>query len=146
MTDRPIKSPVPQGDRAEDLDDDEPKTDPSMKIDAGYLSRKLEEVAKLHDRKIRNGGWLMTVVGTIAACGVTVALFVLFVDNRVKAETDAGVAVHESRITALEQQVPQLRQELHEARQDTHDLYKAVMEGKRSERLERPLPPLDGGR
>lgn len=57
---------------------------------------------------------------------------------------DAGVqaaAGHESRLTALEQQVPQLRQEVYQGRLDTQALYKAVIDGKRQERLEHPPPP-----
>lgn len=67
---------------------------------------------------------------------------------------DAGVqaaAGHESRIKALEQQVPQLRDEVYQGRLDTQALYKAVMDGKRQERLEHAPPPPspttpDGGR
>lgn len=65
---------------------------------------------------------------------------------------DAGVEAakaHESRITAVEQQVPELRQEVFASRVELRELYKAVVDHKRSEDLERPPPELtkkDGGR
>jgi len=64
---------------------------------------------------------------------------------------DAGreaAKADESRITALEQQVPQLRQEVYQGRLDVQALYKAVIDGRRQERLEHPpAPPAakDGG-
>ncbi len=133
-----------------DEDTEEPKTDPGMTVDAGYLGRKLEEALSMHDKRvqtnIKNSGWIRTVVATVAGTGIAIAMFLIFVDNRVAAQTDAGVKVHESRIQALEQQVPQLREEVYQGRLDTQALYKAVMDGKRSERLEKPLPsPTDGG-
>lgn len=61
------------------------------------------------------------------------------------APLDAGEKGHEARISTLEQQVVQTRQDVHEARGELRDLYRAVMENKRSERLEHPVPPMDGG-
>jgi hypothetical protein len=140
----PVASPRP--DVPPELDD-EPTTNPGAPVDVGYLKAKLEEVATRHDAKIRNSGWLRTAVATVTGTGVAIAVFLVFVDNRVRAETDAGVAAHESRIKALEQQVPQLRDEVYQGRLDTQALYKAVMDGKRQQRLEQPpAPPAkDGG-
>lgn len=58
-----------------------------------------------------------------------------------------GLKGHEARLQVLEQTSKQTQADVHEARGELRDIYKAVMEGKRSERLERPLPPLpkDGG-
>lgn len=56
-----------------------------------------------------------------------------------------AVKGHEARLQVLEQTSKQTQGDVHEARGELRDLYKAVMEGKRSERLERPVPPLDGG-
>lgn len=59
----------------------------------------------------------------------------------------ADVKGLEARQTVTEQQVPELRAEVsrlrdetYQQRVDTRDLYKAVMEGKRSQRLETPPP------
>lgn len=56
-----------------------------------------------------------------------------------------AVKAHEGRLQNLEQRTTATQADVHEARGELRDLYKAVMEGKRSERLERPVPPLDGG-
>jgi hypothetical protein len=57
-----------------------------------------------------------------------------------------GLKGHEARLQVLEQTSKDTQHDVHEARGELRDLYKAVMEGKRSERLEHPVPPLDGGR
>jgi hypothetical protein len=99
-----VTDPVRPSPHPPEPDDDEPRTDPGRAVDVEYLKAKLEEVASLHDRKIRNSGWLRTVVATIGGTGIAIAMFVLFVDNRVRAQTDAGVLVHEQRIVTLEEQ------------------------------------------
>jgi hypothetical protein len=128
------KRPSPVPDIRPELDD-EPKTDPRMLA-------AIEKHAPAHS-KARD------IAVAIAAVGTSVIVALIFVDNRVAAQTDAGVKVMQSRVTALEQQVPQLRQEVFQGRLDTQALYKAVMDGKRQERLEQPpAPPAlakDGG-
>lgn len=75
--------------------------------------------------------------------GAAVCSALIFIDQRVHAQTADGVAVHESRITALEQQVPQLRQEQYEyraeQRADMKALQDAVLSGVKSSRLEQPV-------
>lgn len=44
---------------------------------------------------------LAAAIGIVASAVVAV---IIFIDNRVQAQTDAGVKVHEERITTLEQQ------------------------------------------
>lgn len=109
----------------------------------------VETPSGLHRIRVSELNWQGAKL-TIAMCVVSVGTAFgayRFIVGEARAQTDAGMKEHEARLTAVEQQVPQLREELHEARQDSHDLYRAVMEGKRSERLEKPLPPLpkDGG-
>jgi hypothetical protein len=65
------------------------------------------------------------------------------------ATIDAGLDGLKARVVTIEQQVPQLRTEVYEQRLETRDLYRAIMERKRSDRLEGPPPPaparIDGG-
>lgn len=84
---------------------------------------------------------VQSIIVAIGAVAVAVCTSLLFIDNRVHAQTDAGIAVHESRIVALEQQVPQLRTEVYEGRQDTRALQEVIMTNQRSDRLSRPLAP-----
>jgi cytochrome c-type biogenesis protein CcmH/NrfG len=86
------------------------------------------------------------LVASMTAVGAVFGAYKLLL-SEARAEADAGVAVHESRIKALEQQVPQLREEVYQGRLDTQALYKALMERKRQDRLEKPppKPTLDGG-
>jgi hypothetical protein len=62
---------------------------------------------------------------------------------------DAGMKGIEARMGAVEQQVPQLRAEVYEQRLENRDIYRAIMERKRSDRLEGPPPAapprIDGG-
>lgn len=118
------------------------KTPAHFLVTAEYVKRKLGELpAPERHSRLKD---LVVAVGAVAAA---VVASIIFVDNRVAAQTDAGIKGHESRIVALEQQVPQLREEVFQGRLDTQALYKAVMEGRRQERLEKPLAPpaKDGG-
>lgn len=87
---RPSPSPRPQADRLDELDGlEEPSTDP-----------RIQPALQRHDWKnlvrsiVISGGMLITALVSM----------LIFVDNRVAAQTDAGVKVHESRLGALEQQ------------------------------------------
>lgn len=124
------KSPRP--DIAPELEGEEP-TNPRI---IAAITKHAPHPSKLRD--------LVVAVASVAGAVVVV---LIFFDNRVAAQTDAGIKAQESRIKALEQQVPQLREEVYQGRLDTQALYKAVMDGKRQDRLERPLPPppTDGG-
>lgn len=62
-----------------------------------------------------------------------------------RAESDAGVKSLESRVNAVETEQKNVRSDLHEVQLDIRELYRSQHEGRRSERLERPLPPPDGG-
>ena len=108
-----------------------------------------ETPSGLHRIRVQELNWQgakLTIAMCVVAVGTAFGAY-KFIVNEARAQTDAGVANMESRVRAVEQQVPQLREDVHEARGELRDLYKAVMEGKRSEKLERPLPPLpkDGG-
>jgi|SRR5262245_27560085 len=164
VADPPRQSPKPDVDRPGELDD-EPKTDPKMYVQAEYVwgyadkvREKIEADASRHERKLRHGGWLMTVVGTVAATGITIAVFVIFIDNRVRAETDAGVQVHEMRLSTLEQQRRGDREEVNsrlqrlEANQNADHELQLGTSRKLDAMLDRfdvrnPAPtPKDGGR
>lgn len=66
-----------------------------------YVQRKVDEVLS----KLR------TLGVAVAAVAATVVAAIVFVDNRVQAQTDAGVRVHENRIGTLEQQRKEDRSE-----------------------------------
>jgi uncharacterized coiled-coil protein SlyX len=66
----------------------EPATDP-----------KLHEALRRHDNKLT----VRSVIVAVGAVAASVVAGLIFIDNRVRAETDAGVKVHEQRITTLEQ-------------------------------------------
>lgn len=80
---------------------------------------------------------------------VAVAFAVFFkLEARGQEKVDAGVAPIEKRLTAVEG--AQLRQaaDTHELAVDIRELYRSQKTGRRSERLEKPVPPLpavDGG-
>jgi hypothetical protein len=96
MADPPRPSPRPRVDRP-DVGLDEPKTDPG-----------LQAALQRHD-------WKLTVRSIIIAGGTLITGIVsvfVFIDNRVAAQTDAGVKVHEERISTLEQQRKEDRAEL----------------------------------
>ncbi len=154
----PRSSPRIFADRIEDVGADEPKTDPGMEVDVAYLKRKLDEVATEHDKKMKAAGWLRTVVGTIAGTGVIVAVFLVFVSSIVKAQTDAGVRVHEERLTTLEQQRKEDRVEnanrierIEQNQNADHGLILGVSQKLdavlRAQGIPNPAPaPKDGGR
>ncbi len=100
----PEPSPSPSYDRRRDHNE---QTNPGYQVDAAYMKRKLaaeramvEQALDKHDNKLT----LRSVVIAIGALAVGVAAALIFIDNRVAAQTDAGVKVHEQRITTLEQQ------------------------------------------
>lgn len=97
-----------------DEGDDEPKTDPKMTIDAEYFKRNLGESLSEHDRKMTIRGWLMAFAAAVASVATVVVLAIVFIDNRVQAQTDAGTREHANRITTLEQQRTADRQENNE--------------------------------
>lgn len=103
-------------------------------------------------REVTSSG-LFRVAWWIGGAAVVLFLAGAWATRAVAQEArDAGIEAakgQDSRITALEQQVPQLRLEVFQGRLDTQALYKAVIDGKRQERLEQPLAPptsKDGGR
>lgn len=118
--------------------DDEPKTDPH-----------LHAAFRRHDNKLT----LRSFIIAVASVATGVASVLLLVDNRVAAQTDAGVKVHEQRIQVLETGAREqraenaaTRQEVREMRSELRELYGTVRTGRRSEALEQPVPRLDGGR
>lgn len=61
------------------------------------------------------------------------------------APVTAELKGHEARLQVLEQTSKATQADVHEARGELRDLYRAVMDGQRSRRLEAPPPALDGG-
>jgi len=121
---------------------EEPTTNPGATVNVSYLRAKLHEEFKAKGRR----DWFRDILIAVGAVGASVVAGILFVDNRVQAQTDAGVRVHESRIVALEQQQAQVRTDVHEVQLDIRELYKVVQTGRRSSRLEQPVPMQDSGR
>lgn len=83
---------------------------------------------------------LVLAVGAGAALGARA-----WGQEKIDAGAATAVAPLKGRVEAVEQQVPQLRAEVvqlraevHEQRLETRDLYRAVMDGRRSVRLENP--------
>jgi hypothetical protein len=115
---------------------------------------------------IRITRWVFGVVGAIVtsgagAGGIVAALSVVRTEARAQAQAevtermktvatiDAGQEGLKVRVVTLEQQVPQLRAEVYEQRLENRDIYRAIMERKRSQRFEGPPPAppsrFDGG-
>jgi hypothetical protein len=107
----PRRTLPPQGDRGEDLGEDEPVTNPRIELAAighpdqvdpvkvhAYIAKKREEDADAFMAKVK------ALAGAIAVVAGAVVAVIVFIDNRVQAQTDAGVKVHEQRISTLEQQ------------------------------------------
>lgn len=151
MTDKPIPSPRPKQERP-DVDDDlgpEEKTDPKLAAlrEATLTTNLKTRVIALIFAGVLSG----TTLGGVAYAyerlrGVAHDAGVEAAEQRTGV-LDAGLKGIEARVTVVEQQIPELRQEVGRLREsqyqsqlDARDLYKAVMEGKRSERLERPPP------
>jgi len=142
---RPRASPKPVAAEFDNPDPDSPNT--------GVHPATREFVREVN----KSGLWHVVygVGGFAVACLVAGALVTRAVaqeahDAGVKAAEDVKKE-HEARIIALEQQVPQLRQEVFDSRLELRDIYKAVVDKKRSERLEHPPPEpktvsTDGGR
>lgn len=88
MADPPSPSPRPDVGRPNQLND-EPKTDPGLR-----------EALARHDTKL-------TVRSVIVAAGALVAgiaSFFVFIDARIARAADAGIQLHESRLSTVEQQ------------------------------------------
>lgn len=83
MADRPRPSPRPP-----EPDLEEPQTDPS-----------LQAAFQRHDSKLT----VRSIVIAAGSLATGLAAVLIFLDNRVAAQTDAGIRVHEARITAAEQ-------------------------------------------
>jgi CTP synthase (UTP-ammonia lyase) len=122
----------------------------------GYVQRKADESMAAAVRA-KVSSW----IGAGVLSGVTLAAVAFAYDKLEDKAADAGEKAahvqiapvveklegHEARLKTLEQTSRETQADVHEARGELRDLYKAVMEGKRSERLEKPLPPIptDGG-
>lgn len=134
----PRSTPAPY---SQDVDH-EPMTDPHIRIrskwfalivSGGFSAVSLSAVAYAYDK-----------LETKAADAGTKAAVVQV------APVVEGLKGHEARLQVLEQTSKQTQADVHEARGELRELYKAVMEGKRSARLESPVPPIapvvrDGG-
>ena len=123
-TDPPRPSPRPN--IRPDLGDDEPQTDP-----------RLQAAFARHEQKLT----LRSVGFAIAAVAGTVVAGILFVDNRVAAQTDAGVAVIKAEQKGLDARVTTMEKRLDRV-DDKLDL---LLDAARVPQWKRPAP-LDGGR
>lgn len=165
---KPKESPQIQADRLADVGEDEPRTDPRIMATLppdvreevrGYVHQRAAETAAQTtlSQVFRTRLFVLLTTGSIGGMtlgGVAYAFETLREKAR-DAGTEAAQATTkdlaadikglEARQTVTEQQVPELRAEVarlrdaqYQAQLDSRDLYKAVMEGKRSERLETP--------
>jgi hypothetical protein len=96
-----------------------------------------------HDRKMTLRGWLMATITAIGAVAVTVAVTLVFLDNRVLAQTAQANAVQDAKLTAAITRVETL-----EKRFDRFDAKMDLMlDAQRVPEWKRPPPLiLDGGR
>jgi len=149
MTDNippPRSSPRPDVERPSELDE-EPKTNPAIRksnlrtrifaliVSGGFSGLGLGGVAYAYD-KLRTDA---------ADAGAAAAQKVVGDVDATKRKVDVVDADLQQHKAAEAQERLEIKQDLHARGEEIRDLYKAVMEGKRSDRLERPLPPLDGG-
>jgi cell division protein FtsB len=101
----------------------------------------LEESMRQHDRKMTFRGWLMAVITAVGAVAATVVITLIFIDNRVLAQTAQSNAVQDAKQEALKARVETL-----EKRFDRFDAKMDLMlDAQRVPEWKRP-PPLDGGR
>lgn len=112
---------------------DEPKTDPAIRI-----------VKKSMRKELNWQGAKLTIATTVIAIGTAFGAYRVVL-SEAAAQTDAGVRVHEQRIVTLEQQQKETRSDLHELQMDIRELYRVMPRRHDSERLEKPLPAVDGG-
>lgn len=112
---------------------DEPKTDPAIRI-----------VKKSMRKELSWQGAKLTIATTVIAIGTAFGAYRVVL-SEAAAQTDAGVRVHEQRIVTLEQQQKETRSDLHELQMDIRELYRVMPRRHDSERLEKPLPAVDGG-
>lgn len=144
-----------------------PEPPPEVGTDPGRPSEHRVHRGELERANLKTRLFVTITAGAFSAVGLG-ALAIVYEELRGVARAagmegaalqvapfDAGLKGHEARLNILEQNAGLTRVDVHEAREDVsatrlelRDLYKAVMEGKRSERLERPPPPIlqiDGG-
>ncbi len=150
---KPRASPTP-------LDAPEGDTNPGYPVDVEYVRRKVNLAREAVHEEFKEKGrkdWFRNFVVAVGAVAATVVAVLVFVDNRVQAQTDAGMKVEaaervalEKRVSTTEQQVMQLRAEQFQYRKETHDDFKelqnVVLTGQRSHQLDKPVLPPDAGR
>jgi hypothetical protein len=141
----PRASPRLQLERDDEQQDSSELTNPGfpihqyeyLKDKLGELDEHFENTLKKHDNKLT---WRSVAVA-ISAVGAGVVASILFIDNRVRAETDAGVAVMTEKHEALKVRVETL-----EKRFDRFDQkLDLVLDAQRVPQWKRP-PPMDGGK
>lgn len=92
------------------------------------------------------GGKLRDLAVAIGAVGFAVVASIIFVDNRVAAQTDAGMKVQSARHEALETRVKTLEQRFDRFEDRTDKQMNAALDALRVPLAARPPPlPLDGG-
>lgn len=124
MAEIPRPSPARRPDIRPDIDD-EPKTDPGLQ--AAFMR---------HDNKLTMRS-IVIAAGTLAT---GLAAVLVFLDNRVAAQTDAGVAVMRAEQKAIDARVTTMEKRLDRV-DDKLDL---LLDAARVPQWKRP-PPLDGG-
>lgn len=113
---------------------DEPKTDPGSMVDADYVKRKLEQQG--HKLTLRS------MAAAIAAVATTVVAGLIFIDNRVAAQTDAGVRVLDAQQKGIDARVTTMEKRLDRV-DDKLDL---LLDAARVPKWKRPVPlTADGG-
>jgi hypothetical protein len=133
MSEHPRPQASPRPPTNQELDDGRELTPAEGVVSIELLRRKLAELPAPHSRL----STLLTAIGVVL---VAVVASIVFVDNRVAAQTDAGVAVIKAENKAMDARVTTL-----EKRFDRFDQkMDLLLDAQRVPEWKRP-PPLDGG-
>lgn len=119
------------------LESPKPTSNPPEKTQTGEFRAAVQPMLDAHDNKLT----LRSVLIAVASVAVGTVTAIIFVDNRVRAETDAGMQVQAAELKAVDARVTTL-----EKRFDRFDAkMDLLLDANRVPQSVRP-PPVDGGR
>lgn len=149
---RPAASPRPRTERRLDPQLEEPKTDPGIPVYPEYVKVKLAQAAAIinsqHEEQMRKHDNKLTVRSVIVAIGAVctgVAAVLIFFDNRVHAQTDAGVQVMTEKHEALKARVETLEKRFDRFEDRTDKQMNALLDAAHVPESKRPPPLKDAG-
>lgn len=118
-----------------------PPENPPERTQTGEFRAVVEPMLDAHDRKMTLRGWITALVTAVSMTGLGVVTAIIFVDNRVAAQTAKSAEVVTEKHDALRARVETL-----EKRFDRFDAKMDLMlDAQRVPQSIRP-PPLDGGK